>query len=137
MQPKSFVAFIGFVVLAAGVYCPILRVFGIIQQTLYQVNKPYALVILLIAVIGIISVVMNRVPAAKIIARLGFVLVVVLYIGAVLKVHSSFSFIPFKSIEQFAVRQIKFTWGWLVLFAGVLLSVLGTSGSRTKKTLAR
>lgn len=129
MKPKAFVALVGFIVLAAGTFSPLLRPFSLVKWDMFDLNKPYGLVLLLMAVIGVISVVMSRVPAAKIVARLGLLLVVLLYVAALLKVHSTFSFIPFKGIAAFMSRQIKFTWGWLVLFAGALLSVLGTAGN--------
>lgn len=130
MRPKSFVALVGFIVLAAGTYSPLLRPFGLLKWDVFDLNRPYGLVLLLIAVMGVITVVMARKPADKVIARIGLLLVILLYVAALMKVHSTFSFIPFKGVAGFMAKQIKFTWGWFVLFAGAVLSVLGTSGSK-------
>jgi hypothetical protein len=127
MRPKTFVAFIGFVMLAVGTYCPLLRPFGIVRWNLFALNKPFGLTILLVAVAGIITVVMNRTAAARAIAWTGLILVGLLYIVAVLRVHSTFRFIPFKGLAGYLTWQIQFSWGWLVLFGGAALSALTTS----------
>ena len=126
MRLPSLVSFIGFVILMAATYCPLLRPFGLINWDVYALNKPYGMVMLLMAVVGIIAVVLNRPKLVKLISLISLALVTLLLLAAFLKIHTSFSFIPFKGITGFLERQIKFKWGWYILFAGPLLALAGT-----------
>ena len=130
MRISSFVSFFGFVLLIAGAYCPLLRPFGLFNMNLFKLSQPYGMVILLVAVMGILGTVLNRVQLVKLTAWLSLALVALLLLAAVLKVHTSFSFIPFKSIAGFFSRQIKFKWGWYLLFAGPVFALIGAFSTR-------
>jgi hypothetical protein len=130
MRISSFVSFLGFVLLIAGTYCPLLRAFGLISKNLFQLSQPYGMVILLMAVVGILGTVLNRIQLVKLTGWISLALVMLLLLAAVLKVNTSFSFIPFKSIAGFFTRQIKFTWGWYLLFAGPVIAVIGAFSSK-------
>ena len=132
MRISSFVSFIGFVLLIAATYCPLLRPFGLVSWNVYDLNKPYGMVILLVAVVGILATVLNRGGLVKLTAWISLGLVALLLLAAVLKVNTSFSFVPFKSIAGFLTRQIKFKWGWYLLFAGPLLAVAGSLANKQK-----
>lgn len=126
MRLPALLSFIGFILVIAATFCPLLRPFHLTNWDAYNLNKPYAIVVLLINVVGIIGTVFNQAKITKLTAWLSLVLIFVLYIAAVLKVKTSFSFIPFHSIAGFLTNQLKFKWGWYLLFLGGLLSVLGT-----------
>jgi hypothetical protein len=130
MQPKSFIAFAGFVLLIAASYCPLLRPFGLMSWNVYDLNKPYGITILLIAIVGIAGVVLKRPAIMRIAAWISLILVVLLYVAAVLKVNTTFSFIPFKGFAGFLARQIKFKWGWYPLFAAPVLALVGAIGNK-------
>lgn len=125
MRLNNFISFAGFVVLIAATWCPILRPFHLFNWNVYDANKPYGIVILLVTVVGIIGTVFNQVKITRLAAWLSLILVALLYIMAQLKVHTSFSFIPFRAIENFLAGQIKFKWGWFLLFGGALLALAG------------
>lgn len=125
MRLNNFISFAGFVILIAATYCPILRPFHLFNWNVYDANKPYGIIILLVAVVGIIGTVFNQVKIIRLAAWLSLILVALLYVMAQLKVHTSFSFIPFHSIENFLSRQIKFKWGWFLLFGGAALALIG------------
>jgi len=125
MRLNSLISFVGFVILIAATYCPILRPFHLFNWDVYDGNKPYGIVILLVAVVGILGTVFNQVKIVRMAAWLSFVLVIVFYLLAWLKVHTSFSFIPFHSLDAFLTRQIKFKWGWYLLFGGPVLALAG------------
>ena len=91
----------------------------------FDANKPYGMVLLLTGVVGILGTVLNQAKLTRFVAWFSLALVVLFYIGAFLKVHTSFSFIPFRTIDAFLTRQIKFKWGWYLIFAGPLLAVAG------------
>jgi uncharacterized membrane protein len=125
MKLRSFLAFAGFVILIAATYCPLFRPFGITTWDMYDANKPYGIVVLLIAVVGIIGVVFMQNSIARMAAWLSAILVALFYILALLKIHTSFTFIPFHAISRFLAKQIKFKWGWWLLVAGPILSLIG------------
>jgi predicted membrane channel-forming protein YqfA (hemolysin III family) len=124
MRLNTLFSFAGFIILIAGTYCPILHPF-IGNWDVYDGNKPYGIVILLVAVVGIISTVFNQVKITRLTAWLSLGLVVMFYLLALLKVHTSFNFIPFRSVEAYLSGKIRFKWGWYLLFAGPLLALAG------------
>ena len=130
MRISSFVSFFGFVLLMAGSYCPLLRPFGLFNMNLFKLSQPYGMVILLVALVGMLGAFFNRIQLVKFSAWLSLGLVVLLFLAAYLKVNASFSFIPFKSISGFLARQIKFQWGWYLLFAGAVIALIGAFSSK-------
>jgi len=130
MRLPAFLSFVGFVLVMAATFCPLLRPFHLANWDAYDLNKPYAMVVLLIALIGIIGTVFSQVNITRLAAWLSLALIFVFYIAAILKVKTSFSFIPFHSIAGFLSNQIKFKWGWSMLFLGGILAVAGTFVSK-------
>ncbi|CAM3889639.1 hypothetical protein MUGA111182_15700 [Mucilaginibacter galii] len=126
MRPKAFISFVGFVLLLAATWCPLLRPFGLMNWDLYDLNKPYGMVVLLISVVGIAGIVLKQYQVARIAAWLSLALVVLVYIAAIMKVNTTFSFIPFKGLAGSLAKLIKFKWGWYLLFLGPVLSVFTT-----------
>ncbi|HMG08113.1 MAG TPA: hypothetical protein VK609_06355 [Mucilaginibacter sp.] len=130
MRISSILSFVGFVLLFAGTYCPLLRPFHIMNWNVYQLNQPYGLVMLLVAVIGIAASFLNQPQIIRAAAWGSMVLVVMLFIAALLKIHFAFSFIPFQKFEAFLAKQVKFKWGWYVLFTGAGLALAGALSIR-------
>jgi hypothetical protein len=126
MRLPALLSFVGFVLLIAATFCPLIRPFHLTNWDAYDLNKPYAMVMLLIPVVGIIGTVFNQVKITRLMAWLSLILVFIFYLAAILKVETSFSFLPFHSIAGFLSNQLKFKWGWYLLFTGSLLSVAGT-----------
>jgi predicted membrane channel-forming protein YqfA (hemolysin III family) len=135
MRLNILISFIGFIVLIAATYCPILRPFHLLNWDVYDGNKPYGIVILLIAVVGILGTVFNELKIIRLCAWLSLALVVMFYLLAWLKVHTSFSFIPFHSVDVYLSRQIKFRWGWYPLVAGPLIALAGVFLQQDEKHL--
>jgi predicted membrane channel-forming protein YqfA (hemolysin III family) len=136
MRLSSIFSFVGFVLLFAGTYCPLLRPFHLFNWNVYQLNKPYGIVLLLVAVIGIISSFLNQHKITRAAAWTSLTLVVLLLIAAVIKVETTFSFIPFHKFDSLLTRQIKFKWGWFVLFAGPVLALIGALSGKPKNIAA-
>jgi len=130
MRPASLITLLGFVILIAATFCPMLRPFHLFNMNVYKLNQPYGMVIMLVGVIGMLCTVLNQNKVSRIAALASLVLVTLLFIAAILKVKTSFSFIPFKGISGFLTRQIAFKWGWYVLFAGAGLAVTGSLVSK-------
>ena len=129
MRISSFISFVGFIMIIVATFCPILH-FAIFNQTVYQLNKPYGLVFLLIAVVGIISTIFSNAKLTKLIAWISLGLTITFFIAALLKIHTSFSFIPFHSLAGYLSDKIRFKWGWYVLCAGSILSLAGVFSNR-------
>lgn len=132
MKIKSFISFVGFVLLMAGTWCPVLKPFVFRSMDVYDLYRPYGMVVLLISVVGILGVILNQVKLVKLTAWLGLALVIVLFIGVYFKVHTTFSFIPLKSIARFLTGGLKFKWGWYLLFAGPVIALAGLLGKPLK-----
>ena len=128
MRISSFISFTGFVMIIVATFCPILH-FAIFNQTVYQLNKPYGLVFLLIAVVGIIGTVFSNAKLTKLMAWVSFGLVIVFFIAALCRIHTSFSFIPFRSISGYLSDKIEFKWGWYLLCVGAIVALAGTFGN--------
>jgi len=101
MRLYNLISFVGFVMLIAATYCPVLRPFHLYNLNVYDGNKPYGIVILLVALVGIIGTVFSNAKLVRLTAFLSLGLVVLFYILAFLKVHTSFSFISFHSLDAF------------------------------------
>ena len=125
MRLNTLLSFAGFVILIAGTYCPVLRPFHLFSWDVYDANKPYGIVMLLVALVGIIGAIFNRVQIIRLAAWFSLVLVFVFYLLALLKVHTSFSFIPIHPVGNYLSSLIKFKWGWYLLFGGALAALLG------------
>jgi len=132
MRISSMLSLAGFILLLAGTFCPLLRPFFLFPWDVYKINQPYGLVLMLIAVIGIITAFLNQRKVIGIAAWLSFVLVALLFIGAVFKINTAFSFIPFPKLDKFLSKQIHLMWGWFVIFAGPILAIIGALSSKPK-----
>ena len=124
MRLNILLSFAGFIILIAGTYCPIVHPF-VGNWDVYDGNMPYGIVILLVAVVGILGTVFNQAKIVRLAAWLSVGLVIVFYFLALLKVHTSFTFIPFRSVAQYLTHKIRFKWGWYLLFGGPLLALIG------------
>jgi hypothetical protein len=132
MRPAPLLSLLGFILLIVATYCPMLRPFHLFNMNVYKLNQPYGMAIMLVGVIGILGTVLNQAKITRVTAWVSLLLVVLLFVAAMLKVKASFSFIPFKGINGYLTRQIAFKWGWYVLFAGPVLSVIGSLVSKKR-----
>ncbi len=124
MRLNVLLSFAGFIILIAGTYCPVVHpIVG--NWDVYDGNKPYGIVILLVAVVGILGTVFSQAKIVRLAAWLSVGLVIVFYFLALLKVYTSFTFIPFRSVAQYLSHKIKFKWGWYLLFGGALFALMG------------
>ena len=126
MRLNNIISFLGFIILIVATYCPILRPFHLITWDVYDGNKPYGIIILLVATIGMLGTVFNQVKIIRLVAWLSLALVILFYLAALLKVYTSFSFVPFRSFDNFLLKQIKFKWGWYLLLGGPFLALVGS-----------
>lgn len=132
MRIRSLISFIGFLILIAATYCPLLRPFGLFNMNVYQLSKPFGLILLLVSVIGIVGVFLNQIKLVRIAGLTLLILVVLLFGAAYFKVHTAFSWLPFKGIAKFFTSKLVFKWGWYLLFAGPVIALAGCMGKQTK-----
>jgi len=133
MRLSNLIAFAGFVTVIIGTYCPIIRPVPLVNWNVYQGNQPYGIVILLVAVIGIIGSVLGQQKIVRSTAWLSFGLIVLFLALTWLKVHTSFTFLPFSSWEQYMIKHVRYRWGWYMLFGGVTLAVIGAIAGKKRK----
>ena len=132
MRLTSFISFAGFIMLIAATYCPLFRPLHIVNWDMYKANMPYGITVMLVAIVGIIGVVLMQRKLVRLTAWLSLGLVVLFYFLSLLKIHYSFTFIPFHSFEKFLEHQVKFKWGWWLLVLGPVLAVLGALSEKPK-----
>jgi len=132
MKLSSFISFAGFIMLIAATYCPLFRPLHIVNWDMYKANMPYGITVMLVAIVGIIGVVLMQRKLVRLTAWLSLGLIILFYFLSLLKIHYSFTFIPFHSFERFLERQIKFKWGWWLLVLGPVLAVIGALRDKPK-----
>ena len=132
MRLNTLLSFAGFVILIAATYCPILHPIAV-SWDVYDGNKPYGIVILLVAVVGILGTVFNEFKIIRLAAWLSLVLVFIFLILAILKVYTSFNFIPLHFVAKYLTSKIKFKWGWYLLFGGPLMAIIGVLFEKKKR----
>lgn len=137
MRISSFISFLGFVLIIAGSYSPLLRPFHLFNYNLYDLSKPYGIVVLLMAVVGILGVVLRQRGLARTMAIISLLLVGLIFAAAVFKVDTSFSFIPLKGLATALSHSIKFKWGWYLLFGGSIMTIWGTFADRPARIKAK
>lgn len=130
MAPRTFISFAGFILLIAGLFSPLISPLGLVKWNLFDLNKTFAIIILIVAVAGLIAVILRNNQLLKLSGWIALGLVVLVFIAAVMKVQTSFSFIPFPKIANTLSGFIHYRWGWYLLFAGSILALLGSVGSR-------
>ncbi len=135
MRISSLISFIGFVLVIAGCYCRLLVFKVLVNWTHYDIfglSKPYGMVVLLLAVIGIIAIALDRRPLVKILAYATLALITLLFAGVIFQVKNTLGELPFNFLANLLSKAIHFKWGWYVLFAGAILAVAGTFGAKPK-----
>ncbi len=135
MAPRNFISFTGFILLIAGLFSPLISPLGLIKWNLFDLNKTFAIIVLVVAIAGLVSALIKNYQYIKITGWLSLALVILVFIAAVMKVQTAFSFIPFPKLANTMSGFIHYRWGWYLLFAGAVLAVLGSfAGKKSLKT---
>ncbi len=135
MAPRSFVTTVGFIILIAGIYCPLISSLGLVKWSLLDLNKTFALILQAFAMCGIIFNFKKQGALkkfSKLNAWIALVLVILVFVAVKMKVNTAFSFIPFPKLSHTLSDLIHYHWGWYLLFAGPVLALLG---NRKKESL--
>ncbi len=130
MAPRNFISFAGFILLIAGIFSPLISPLGLVKWNLFDLNQPFAIVVLVIAIIGLAGTMLKSNQLAKFASWIALGLVTLVFIAAIMKVNTAFSFIPFPKLSHTLSGLIHYRWGWYLLFLGSVLALLG---SRKKK----
>jgi hypothetical protein len=134
MTPRNVVSFAGFIFLIAGIFSPLISPLGLVKWNLFDLNKPFGIVLLAIAVTGLVAAVIKNTQLVRFAGWITFALVLLVFTAAVMKVNTSFSFIPFPKLAQTMSGFIHYRWGWYLLFAGPILALLGTNKTKSIHT---
>lgn len=131
MSPRTFVTFVGFVMLIAGIFSPLISPLGLVKWNLFDLNKTFGIILLAVAVTGLAGAVIKNNQLTKFAALISLALVTLVFVAAVMKVQTAFSFIPFPKLAQTMSGLIHYRWGWFLLFAGPILALLGSRKSKS------
>lgn len=137
MGLRRFVSIAGFIVLIVGVFCPLISPLGLIKWNLFDLNKVFGIVTLVIAITGLASALIEKPQLVVITGWITLGLAILIFISAILKVNTSFSFIPFPKIAHYFSSQIHYKWGWFLLLFGPVLVLLGSFNRKTILTSNR
>ena len=125
MRISSLISFVGFAIVLVATFCPLAH-FLFVHKTIYQVNQPYGIILLLISVVGIIGCVFSNKGVATLMVWIILGLIVLLFIAGLFKMNHYFNFMPFHWGAESLNHKIKFDWGWYAMCAGGIIAVLGT-----------
>jgi hypothetical protein len=134
MTPRNVVSSGGFFFLIAGTNSPLISPLGLVKWNLFDLNQTFATVLLVIAIAGLVASYLKNIRLIRIAGIITLVLVLLVFIAAVMKVNTSFSFIPFPKLAQTMSGFIHYRWGWYLLFAGPILALLGTNTTKSIHT---
>lgn len=126
MAPRTFISFAGFILLIAGIFSPLISPLGLINWNLFDLNKTFGIVLLAVSVSGLAGAVLKNNPLIKFAGWITLGLVTLVFIAAVMKVSTAFSFVPFPKLSHTLSGLIRYRWGWFLLFAGPVLALLGS-----------
>ena len=141
MRISSFISFAGFAAVLIATFCPLAH-FLFVHKTIYNVNQPYGLILLLITVIGILGSVLSNKNLTRLMAWINVGLIVLLFVAAVFKMTHYFNFMPFHWGSESLNNHIHFDWGWYLMLAGTIVALAGTfarkpaiaaSGNKTRQ----
>ena len=127
MAPRNFISLAGFILLIAGLFSPLISPFGLVKWNLFDLNKVFGIVVLVIAIVGLAATLIKNNQLIKLTAWITLALVVLVLIAAVMKVNTAFGFIPFPKLSKTLSGLIHYRWGWFLLFAGPILALLGSA----------
>ncbi len=125
MAPRTFISFTGFILLIAGIFSPLISPFGLIKWNLFDLNQTFGIIVLAIAVTGLAAAIMRNNLLIKFAGWIALGLVILVFVAAIMKVNTAFSFIPFQKLSHSLSRLIHYRWGWYLLFVGPVLALLG------------
>ena len=126
MAPRNFISLAGFILLIAGLFSPLISPLGLVKWDLFDLNKTFAVIVLLVAIAGLAAAIIRNNQLLKLSGWISFALVVLVFIAAVMKVQTAFSFIPFPKLANTMSGFIHYRWGWFLLFAGAIMGLLGS-----------
>jgi hypothetical protein len=126
MSPRSFVTFAGFIMLIAGIFSPIISPLGLVKWNLFDLNKTFAIVLLVVAIAGLAGTIIKSGQLARLCAWISLALVILLFVAVKLEISKTFSFIHFPKLAQTLSGFIHYRWGWYLLSAGPVLALLGS-----------
>ncbi len=128
---KNFLGFLGATLIIAGTFTPMFRVI-IVNWNFYDAEITMAIATLVCGVIGLAATFLQKPSIQKWSAILCLIVLALTALGALLKIHNAFSFIPFKKLNNIAEGMVKFKYGWFILLAGCGLLFLNAIINRKK-----
>lgn len=111
---------IGAVLMGVGGICPLLRVPVIGNWNYFDLDQRLAIAFYVLVVIALLGAFIGKAGVIRFAGWAAVVLVAITFVGIYFKTHDSFGFLHFKGLISRAAGLVKYKWGWLPVFAGIL-----------------
>lgn len=131
MKSKNYAGLTGALLIIGGGFSPMIHLPIIGNWNYWDLHSGLASVVYILAALGLIAVLIDKPGLLKFAGWASLLMVLLTLLGAYLKVNDAFSFIPFKKLARAATGIVHYRWtGWILLFAGSLMMIIG--GRRKK-----
>ncbi len=125
MNFRNYLGFVGSVLVLAGCFAPMVHLPIIGNWNYFDLDLTLSSVVCTLGFFGFLSAAFKRRTLAGIFGWAIAVLLVLTFVGVYVKVHSSFSFIPFKKLAALAAGIVKYrSAGWVVMGMGAVLMIV-------------
>ncbi|WP_157273843.1 hypothetical protein [Pedobacter sp. BAL39] len=111
---------IGAVLMAVGGICPLLRVPIMGNWNYFDLDQRLAIAFYVLVVIALLGSLTKKAGLIRFAGWAAVVLVAITFVGIYFKTQGSFGFLHFKGLINRASGLVKYKWGWLPVFAGIL-----------------
>lgn len=133
MKSINYLGVLGSLLIVAGWMSPMLKLPLIKYWNYWDLDTSLASVVMVLAILGLIASVVNKTGLLRFSGWATLAVVLLTLVGVYFKIHDSFSFIPFKKLANVAMGLVKYRWtGWILLFVGSFLMILGGRKSKVK-----
>ncbi len=129
---KNFLGYFGATLIIAGTFTPMFRVI-IVNWNFYDAEIIMAIATLVCGVVGLAASLMQKPALQRWSAIFCLFILALTALGALMKIHNSFSFISFKKLNNIAEGMVKFKYGWYILIGGCLSLLLNSFINKVKK----
>ena len=106
--------------MGVGGICPLLRVPIMGNWNYFDLDQRLAIAFYVLVVIALLGALTKKAGLIRFAGWAAVVLVAITFVGIYFKTQGSFSFLHFKGLINRASGLVKYKWGWLPVFAGIL-----------------
>ncbi len=112
---------IGIILVIIGSFLPLVHVPIIGNWNYYDIDKYLAIFCWILSLIALIGIMVNKTSIVRFSGGALILLFIFTMVAVRFQSLDFFSFLPFKSVKEFAAGMVKLKWGWLLEFAGAAI----------------